>query len=169
MNNKTAFGNLAAPRRMLALGGVLALSAAASAQQITIDWFTIDAGGIIANSGHHVELSGTVGQADAGRLSGGLYSLSGGFWSAATCGSCRLYGDIVDTNDQPIPDCEVDLSDILCVVDDFMDPSGCAANGDIIGTDGTCDADGIYDIADILAALSAFMGTSHCPHPCARK
>jgi hypothetical protein len=42
-------------------------------------WFTVDGG----NSGGPYTLNGTIGQSDAGVLSGGLYSLAGGFWSGA--------------------------------------------------------------------------------------
>src|SRR3989442_15289849 len=47
--------------------------------QYAIDWFTIDGGGG-ASSGGSFTLSGTIGQPDAGTLSGGNYALQGGFW-----------------------------------------------------------------------------------------
>jgi hypothetical protein len=49
------------------------------AQNYAIDWFTIDGGGGASTSGVF-SLSGTVGQPDAGKLSGGNYTLDGGFW-----------------------------------------------------------------------------------------
>lgn len=52
---------------------------AARAQLYAIDWFTIDGGGG-ASSGGNYTLSGTIGQPDAGTLSGGTLSLQGGFW-----------------------------------------------------------------------------------------
>src|SRR6185436_7177163 len=56
-------------------------NAATNAQQYSIDWFTIDAGGG-ASTGGVYSVHGTVGQADAsGPMMGGRYSLSGGFWS----------------------------------------------------------------------------------------
>lgn len=42
---------------------------------------TIDGGGATFSSNTAYSLGGTVGQPDAGRLSGGTYSLSGGFWA----------------------------------------------------------------------------------------
>jgi hypothetical protein len=48
--------------------------------QYSIDWHTIDGGGG-TSTGAVYELSGTIGQPDAGLLSGGNYSLTGGFWS----------------------------------------------------------------------------------------
>src|SRR5947209_9223846 len=45
--------------------------------QYAIDWFTIDGGGG-ASSGGNLTLTGTIGQPDAGTLSGGNYTLQGG-------------------------------------------------------------------------------------------
>ena len=41
---------------------------------------TIDGGGVIQGSGGGFELSGTVGQPDAGVMTGGEFNLSGGLW-----------------------------------------------------------------------------------------
>lgn len=41
---------------------------------------TVDGGGATFSSSAAYSLGGTIGQPDAGRLSGGSYSLSGGFW-----------------------------------------------------------------------------------------
>jgi len=48
-----------------------------------LTWFTVDGGGSTSSGGPYV-LSGTIGQSDAGGLSGGSYMLVGGFWSAFT-------------------------------------------------------------------------------------
>lgn len=64
----------------------------ASAQNFSIDWFTIDGGGGTSAGGNY-SLSGTIGQPDAGIMSGGNYTLTGGFWSiqaANTPGLPRL-------------------------------------------------------------------------------
>src|SRR2546427_1362679 len=51
------------------------------AQSYSIDWFTIDGGGGTSTGGVY-QVSGTIGQPDAGRtMSGGNYSVDGGFWS----------------------------------------------------------------------------------------
>jgi hypothetical protein len=56
-------------------------AAAAHAQNFSIDWFTVDGGG--GNStGGVFSVSGTAGQPDAGPMSGGIYTLQGGFWAA---------------------------------------------------------------------------------------
>ena len=58
---------------------MLALPLAVQAQPFTIDWFTIDGGGGTSTGGTY-SVTGTIGQPDAGRMSGGAYSLEGGFW-----------------------------------------------------------------------------------------
>ncbi len=58
---------------------LLANVSPASAQSYSIDSFTIAGGGGIS-SGGAFSVSGTVGQPDAGTMSGGSYSLAGGFW-----------------------------------------------------------------------------------------
>ena len=45
----------------------------------SIPWWTVDSGGG-TSTGTGYSLSGTIGQADAGAMSGGNYSLAGGFW-----------------------------------------------------------------------------------------
>jgi hypothetical protein len=66
-------------KTFLTLGAVL-FSAAALAQSFSIDSFTMAAGG--PSSGGLFALSGTIGQPDVGAMSGGNYSLAGGFWRA---------------------------------------------------------------------------------------
>jgi hypothetical protein len=51
------------------------------AQQYSIDWYKIAGGGGTSSNGQYT-LSGTIGQHDAGGpMTGGPYSLTGGFWS----------------------------------------------------------------------------------------
>jgi hypothetical protein len=54
--------------------------AAAQSGQWDLAWYTIDGGGTISSSGDGFALSGTIGQPDTGSLSGGVYTLKGGFW-----------------------------------------------------------------------------------------
>src|SRR5580765_2937247 len=56
------------------------------AQTYAIDWFSIDGGGG-TSSGGAFSLSGTIGQPDANPqpMSGGNFSLIGGFWSLWRC------------------------------------------------------------------------------------
>jgi len=132
-----------------------------------LTWSTIDSGGVMFSAGNGYELGGTIGQADAGALTGpNGYSLTGGFWAAGVACVCQLFGDVVDVNSMATPDCQVDVSDILCVLDDFADTLACAGNGDIVAAGGGCVPDGIIDVDDILAVLGAFSGIFGCPHPC---
>jgi len=55
----------------------------AFAQSYSIDWFTIGGGGGTSTGGVY-SVSGTIGQPDAGKMSGGNFSLDGGFWSIVT-------------------------------------------------------------------------------------
>jgi len=51
------------------------------AQSYSIDWYKISGGGGTSSNGQYT-VSGTIGQHDAGGpLTGGNYSLTGGFWS----------------------------------------------------------------------------------------
>jgi hypothetical protein len=47
--------------------------------QFSINWFSIDGGGGTSTSGVY-SVTGTIGQPDAGRMSGGSFTLEGGFW-----------------------------------------------------------------------------------------
>src|SRR5580700_3191178 len=60
---------------------VLLLALASRAQNYSIDWYKVSGGGG-ASTGGIYQVSGTIGQPDAsGAMSGGNYSLTGGFWS----------------------------------------------------------------------------------------
>jgi len=62
----------------LILGAALLCSLPAFAQY-SIDWSTIDGGGGTSTGGAYT-VSGTIGQPDAGVMSGGSFTLTGGFW-----------------------------------------------------------------------------------------
>src|SRR5437867_10708319 len=64
---------------LLVVCGLWLCGAAVQAQTFSIDWFTID-GGAGTSTGGVFSVSGTIGQADAGHLSGGNYTIDGGFW-----------------------------------------------------------------------------------------
>ncbi len=73
---------------------------AANAQTYSIDWYTIDGGGGTSTGGVY-SVSGTIGQSDAGHMSGGSYTLDGGFWVIAavqTPGSPALRIVLTGTN-----------------------------------------------------------------------
>jgi hypothetical protein len=52
-----------------------------SSASYDLTWWTVDAGGGTFSTGGVYSLGGTAGQPDAGVLSGGVYTLAGGFWS----------------------------------------------------------------------------------------
>ena len=56
-----------------------------------LTWWTIDSGGSQNIGAGGYTLSGTVGQPDAGKSSGGNYELVGGFWSGAPSQGYKNY------------------------------------------------------------------------------
>jgi hypothetical protein len=68
-------------RSAVALAALLWALAAfpAPAQDYAINWWTIDCGGGTSTGGDYA-LSGTIGQPDAGHMSGGPFAIEGGFW-----------------------------------------------------------------------------------------
>ena len=132
----------------LSIGLTLALVSNTSFGDYTIDWWTIDGGGEMWTTGGDFELSGTIGQSDAGVvMAGGDFELAGGFWAGAAEDEF-CYGDLDGDND-------IDLADLAQLLSNYGTPSGA------VYEDGDLDADGDVDLAD-LAALLAVYGTT-CP------
>jgi hypothetical protein len=69
--------------RVVIPGTVICLIAVAVGGQLQITRYTIDGGGG-SSQGGEISISGTIGQPDAGKLSGGEYQIRGGFWVGAT-------------------------------------------------------------------------------------
>ena len=59
-------------------GGVVAQAQTGGGYELT--WSTVDGGGAMFSTGGNYSLGGTSGQPDAGLLSGGVYTLAGGYW-----------------------------------------------------------------------------------------
>ena len=59
------------------------------AQNFQVNWSTLDGGGGTSTGGAYA-VGGTIGQADAGKLTGGNYTLVGGFWSVIQQGGLPL-------------------------------------------------------------------------------
>ena len=76
------------------LCALLSFAALTARGQYTLDWSKI-AGGGGASSNAPFALTGTIGQPDAGRMSGGGFNITGGFWAILTVvqtpGSPTLY------------------------------------------------------------------------------
>ena len=136
------------------LAVVVAVSATATvvADDFSLDWWTIDNGGeMFTTGGDDFELSGTIGQPDAGPvMTGDVFELTGGFWAGAVEAEF-CFGDI-----EPFGgDGDVDLADLAQLLANYGTPSGATY------WDGDLDGDGDVDLAD-LAALLAVYGTT-CP------
>ena len=86
------------------MAGCILLASAAAYAQYDLTWNTID-GGATSTGGNH-ELSGTIGQSDARSqpMTGGGFSLTGGFWVIPTCTAHPADFD---------GDCDVDQGDYL--------------------------------------------------------
>jgi hypothetical protein len=66
-----------------------------------LSWNSVDGGGDTFSTGGTYTLGGTIGQPDAGQLSGGVYGLTGGFWGVAApvlVGHVSWQGRTVGTN-----------------------------------------------------------------------
>ena len=70
---------------LVAVAGVwlAATSHAQSGGHFDLSWSTLGGGGGVSSNGRFT-MSGTVGQPDAGSLSGGAFKIEGGFWSGIT-------------------------------------------------------------------------------------
>lgn len=119
-----------------ALGAVVICGAAtASAQDFSIDWYTIDGGGGTSTGGGF-ELSGTIGQPDPGFLSGGGFELEGGFWAYSTQGPPPPCVGDIDT------DGVVGASDLNVLLTNWgcPNPSDNCQGSDLAGDDGLVNA-----------------------------
>jgi hypothetical protein len=91
-------------RRFLGVAALLCLVATSLAvlaqPNYAITWQTVDGGGGTSTGGVY-SVSGTIGQPDAGVMSGGNYSLTGGFWAlyaVQTPGAPYLWVTLTPTN-----------------------------------------------------------------------
>jgi hypothetical protein len=122
---------------------VIAAAATAAGQDFTIDWYTIDGGGEMFTTGGNFELSGTIGQPDAGVvMTGGNFELVGGFWPGAGASS-------------PCDPCDMDCDGNVNAFD--IEPF----LGILFGGDPRCDSctgdvndDGVVDAFDIEPFLN---------------
>jgi hypothetical protein len=133
--------------RLCSFALLVALSPFAFSQtggSFDLSWNTIDGGGHTFSTGSTFELGGTVGQPDASNaLSGGSYSLTGGFWFPSEPPGCPVPGDV---------DCSgcVDDADLAAVIFEF----GSAESGAFGNTD--LNNDGIVDDADLAEVIFNF-------------
>src|SRR5262245_18680031 len=127
------------------LAAMVAIPSASA--QFDLSWYTIDGGGGMFSTGGTFSLGGTIGQPDAGVMSGGTFTLTGGFWAGAAA-PCDLLADVDHDGD-------VDLQDMAFLLAHFGTTSGATfEDGDIVG-------DGDVELQDLAFLLSVF-GQS-CP------
>ena len=112
----------------------------AIAQPFSVSWYSIDGGGGTSVGGTF-ELSGTIGQPDAGNLSGGGFELRGGFWPAMQ--ESTLLGDV-----------NLDSVVNLLDVDPFIDR---IATG-TFQAEADCNQDGAVNLLDVDAFISILAG-----------
>ncbi len=78
----------------LALCGLLLATALAQADgPYDLSWYTIDGGGATFSADSSFSLGGTIGQPDAGSLSGGTFILGGGFWGGGDIFTAVMLGE----------------------------------------------------------------------------
>ncbi|MBK8914617.1 MAG: hypothetical protein IPM64_08485 [Phycisphaerales bacterium] len=118
-------------KRCLGLFVAAGLTLPSLAGSFDIPWYTIDGGGGTSFGGVY-ELSGTIGQPDAGVMSGGSYTLTGGFWAGVR--AAGLPGDM--NCDGVITNFDIDPF-VLALVDaqayQVAFPGCSIMNGDING------------------------------------
>ncbi|MCC6358994.1 MAG: hypothetical protein IT450_09635 [Phycisphaerales bacterium] len=128
--------------RLVTAIAILLTGAIAHAQH-DLSWYTVDGGGAMSTAGGVFELSGTIGQPDAGSftqpMTGGVFELVGGFWVFP--GALPCPGDIDG-------DHAVDISDLSTLLSQFGS-TGTGMSGDL-------DGDGDVDISDLTTLLSNF-------------
>jgi len=120
------------------------LATAARAQSgggYDLSWWTIDGGGITFAVGGTFDLGGTIGQPDASNLlTGGAFSLTGGFWFTP---ACVAHNGDVDANG-----C-IDDADLLAVLFAFGNTGSNLGRVDM-------NCDNVVDDADLLQVLFNF-------------
>lgn len=56
-----------------------------------LSWSTVDGGGGTFSTGGDFSLGGTIGQHDAGVMSGGVYTLASGFWGGGVVTTTQFH------------------------------------------------------------------------------
>jgi len=88
--NRHSFKNIVRFTTCLAL----ACGASAAANEWELIRSTVDGGGVMRSTGGEFELSGTIGQPDAGVMQGGTFLLTGGFWFELVPTDCNEDGGV---------------------------------------------------------------------------
>jgi len=83
--------------------GLIVIAAPAWAQNYDLSWYTVDGGGATFSIGGPYSLGATIGQPDAGVLTGGTYSIVGGFWADSAGASEETVDLTLSLSDAPDP------------------------------------------------------------------
>ncbi len=121
----------------------VAPAAAQSGGPYEIVSYTIDGGGAMGATGGVFEMSGTIGQPDAGApMVGGAFELTGGFWPTVGGSSC-----LADFTGDGL----LDIADVFAFLSAYnaLDPAA-----DLV-------VDGVIDILDVFAFLGSY--NAGCP------
>ena len=115
----------------------------ATASEYELSRHTIDGGGVMQSTGGDFELSGTIGQPDAGVMAGGEFTLTGGFWFEEPPGDCNSTGgvDLLDHSDFE-----------LCLSGPDVSVAGGCECFDV-------DHSGTVDLLDFAVAQASFTGS----------
>lgn len=127
---------------LILIGSLLGAGATVAAE---LNWYTVDGGGAYC-AGGPFELAGTIGQPDAGVMTGGNFTLTGGFWGVTPAGPSAP-GDCDGDGDVDL----IDFGDFeLCLSGPAtLSPLGCAcADGD---GDGDTDLDDFAEFQRLYA------------------
>ena len=127
---------------------VLCLGLTAIAGDYNLDWYTLDGGGDMWCTGGDFELSGTIGQPDAGvAMTGGGFELTGGFWAGVPAfglGDMNCDGTVN----------AYDIDGFICALSPTCDYEGMYPDCDRTLAD--CNGDGdanAYDIDGFIALV----------------
>ncbi|TWT42289.1 hypothetical protein RAS1_34190 [Phycisphaerae bacterium RAS1] len=143
----------------IALVGVLLLETAlcslvpvAAADDFTLDWWTADGGGDMWSAGGAFQLSGTIGQTDAmpAAMSGGAFTLTGGFWAGA--GTASGLGDMNCDGSTDI----LDINPFVLALSDPLTYAAVYPNCDI--NNGDINGDGEVNVLDINPFVALLAG-----------
>jgi len=63
-----------------------------------LSWYTMDSGGGTSEGGAY-RLHGTIGQADAGKMTGGAFTLTGGFQAGVAAAPAEIFRDGFESGD----------------------------------------------------------------------
>jgi len=82
------------PTKLVPSVVIIAATSALAQAGHTFQWHTVDGGGAMRSTSASLQLSGTIGQPDAGPMEGLTMTLTGGFWFDIVPGDCTEDGAI---------------------------------------------------------------------------